>query len=60
MGIDANTNTPEDDLKTALALFVAHCGGDVGRATTAQREVFELKLMEFVAATVETLTEGAK
>lgn len=50
--------TPEEKLDQALRLFVAHCGGDIGTATTAQREKFDEALIEFAASQLELAAEA--
>jgi len=39
----------EEKFETALRLFVAHCGGDVGKCTVQQREDFQEALIEVSA-----------
>jgi len=39
----------ETEFERALTLFVAHCGGDVGKATVDQRKAFDAALIEFAA-----------
>lgn len=52
------TTEPEEKLDHALKLFVAHCGGDVGRATSAQREKFDEALIEFAASQLDLAAEA--
>ena len=39
----------EEKFETALKLYVAHCGGDVGKATVQQRETFDTALADVAA-----------
>lgn len=48
----------EETFETALRLFVAHCGGDVGKATVQQREHFDEALAEIAAHTAALALEG--
>lgn len=48
----------ESDFETALALYVAHCGGDVGKATVAQREAFDAAMVDFSAQLAVVLAAG--
>lgn len=48
----------EQKFDQALRLFVAHCGGDVGQATTAQREAFDQALADIAAHLADLAIEG--
>ncbi len=53
------TMTPEETLEAALKLFVAHCGGDIGNATSAQREKFNEALIEFAASQLDLAADAS-
>jgi len=48
----------EQKFDQALRLFVAHCGGDVGQATTSQRETFDQALADIAAHLADLAIEG--
>lgn len=50
----------EEKFENALRLFVAHCGGDVGKATVQQRENFDSALADAAAHIAALALEAAE